>query len=194
MTPPTSPADSPAPATTGPWAYAVAATLLLALLAARAYLPRGESRPSELVPAGLDAGSADVAELEQIPGFGPARARAVVTHRAAYGPVTPGESLDRIPGVGPGTAERARPYLIAPPETLTRKPPPAAKPAKIQAGESPIDINTASESELTRLPGVGATLARRLVDARPFTSVDDLRRVKGIGAKTLENVRPYVTK
>jgi competence protein ComEA len=59
-----------------------------------------------------------------------------------------------------------------------------------------VDLNLASESELQRLPGIGPKMARRIIDERqkkPFGSVDDLRRVSGIGAKTLERLRPFVT-
>jgi competence protein ComEA len=53
-----------------------------------------------------------------------------------------------------------------------------------------VDVNAASESELEGLPGVGPALAARIVADReangPFASTDDLTRVPGIGAKTLE--------
>ena len=46
------------------------------------------------------------------------------------------------------------------------------------------------------LPGVGETLARRIVESRseagPFTELEALRRVRGIGPKTLERIRPYL--
>jgi hypothetical protein len=56
----------------------------------------------------------------------------------------------------------------------------------------PVDLNVASEADLTSLPGVGAVLARRIVEARPFPSVDDLLRVSGIGPQRLEAVRARV--
>ncbi len=59
-----------------------------------------------------------------------------------------------------------------------------------------IDPNTASEEELDRLPGVGASLARRIVAAReeggPFRSLEDLARVRGIGPSTLERLAPHL--
>lgn len=55
-----------------------------------------------------------------------------------------------------------------------------------------IDPNTASSDSLMKLPGVGATLAKRMIEGRPYESLDDLRRVNGIGARTLERIRPHL--
>jgi competence ComEA-like helix-hairpin-helix protein len=63
-------------------------------------------------------------------------------------------------------------------------------------GIAPIDLNLATADELTRLPGVGPALAARILEARaaePFTSVEDLRRVRGVGKSKLERMRPLVT-
>jgi competence protein ComEA len=59
-----------------------------------------------------------------------------------------------------------------------------------------VDVNQASWPELSVLPKVGESLARRIVESReksgPFVDHDDLLRVKGIGPKTLETIRPYL--
>jgi competence protein ComEA len=59
-----------------------------------------------------------------------------------------------------------------------------------------IDINTAPWTEFAALPAVGEVLAKRIVASResqgPFRSHDDLRRVYGIGPRTLERMRPYL--
>jgi competence ComEA-like helix-hairpin-helix protein len=53
-----------------------------------------------------------------------------------------------------------------------------------------ININTASVEQLDNIIGIGPTLAQRIIDARPFSSVDDLARVKGIGnGKTLQKIK-----
>ncbi len=60
-----------------------------------------------------------------------------------------------------------------------------------------LDINQANWIEWTQLPGVGDQLARRIVAYReqngPFQSVDELKQVQGIGSKTLEKLRPWIT-
>ncbi|MCP5000541.1 MAG: helix-hairpin-helix domain-containing protein [Hyphomicrobiales bacterium] len=59
-----------------------------------------------------------------------------------------------------------------------------------------VDINKASWPELAQLPRIGETLARRIVESRetdgPFRDHDDVQRVRGIGPKTLEGIRPYL--
>ena len=60
-----------------------------------------------------------------------------------------------------------------------------------------INVNTATNIELEELPGVGEVIAQAIVDYRtengPFTSVDQLLDVSGIGDATLENIRDLVT-
>ncbi len=59
-----------------------------------------------------------------------------------------------------------------------------------------IDLNTADVAALDTLPRIGPAIAQRIVDWRtangPFSSVDDLLAVSGIGAKTIEALRPLV--
>jgi len=58
-----------------------------------------------------------------------------------------------------------------------------------------IDLNTATEAELTVLPGIGPRLAERIVDDReahgPFASLEELTRVPWIGPRTVEGIIPY---
>ena len=60
---------------------------------------------------------------------------------------------------------------------------------KTQLGN--IDINTATEKELTTVPGIGHVMAARIIATRPFRSADDLKRVSGIGEKKYAQIRPY---
>jgi competence protein ComEA len=67
------------------------------------------------------------------------------------------------------------------------------------AGKDPfgraVNLNTASSTQLEELPGIGPSLADRIIrhrERRPFTSVEQLTSVRGIGPKTLDAVRPLV--
>ena len=59
-----------------------------------------------------------------------------------------------------------------------------------------IDINSASWVEWTQIEGIGEVTAQKIIDDRqangPFRSVKDLLRVKGIGPKKLEMMRPFL--
>jgi endonuclease YncB( thermonuclease family)/predicted flap endonuclease-1-like 5' DNA nuclease len=66
---------------------------------------------------------------------------------------------------------------------------PAADREKI-GPDTKLDINHATRETLLALPGVGPVLSARIMAARPFKSADELRRVKGIGAKRYQQLRP----
>ena len=62
---------------------------------------------------------------------------------------------------------------------------------KAPSPQSLLDLNTAGKKELQSIKGIGPVLAKRIIVGRPYRTVDDLLKVKGIGPKKLENVRPY---
>src|SRR5262245_43389442 len=112
------------------------------------------------------------------------------------------ETLDRAPAPSPResiprrTAARtweAPEATASPPRAIARHDPARGRRARGD-DSTPLDVNLASVAELERLPGVGPALAARIVEARardgPFGSVDDLRRVRGVGGATLERLRP----
>ena len=74
------------------------------------------------------------------------------------------------------------------------KPPEVAKKA-LPTGK--ININTASENELQKLPKVGPAMAKRIIEYRnsvkSFKTLEELRNVKGIGPKIFEQIKPYIT-
>lgn len=65
----------------------------------------------------------------------------------------------------------------------------------LTSGEEKIDINTASQQELESLPGVGPALAERIMTYRaqtPFTSIEDIMNVTGIGEKLFEGMKENI--
>ena len=71
-----------------------------------------------------------------------------------------------------------------------RAPIPAGAPAVEARG---VNINSATQERLESVPGIGPALASRIIAGRPYQSVDDLLRVSGIGERTLESMRPFLT-
>jgi len=62
--------------------------------------------------------------------------------------------------------------------------------------EFQVDVNAAEWPEIMMLPDVGETLARRIVESRelqgPFLAHEDLLRIKDVGPKTLQRIKPYL--
>lgn len=126
---------------------------------------------------------------------------------------TPNQNKPRVQAQLQGQAQMPLPPVtyVQQPQTVTSTPEAstpqtatASQPIATSATRSrskplpsaPINVNSATVADLETLPEVGPALAQRIIDSRnaegPFTSVDDLRRVKGIGPKKLEAIRPYV--
>jgi len=63
---------------------------------------------------------------------------------------------------------------------------------KAKSSQGLLDLNTATEKELQSIKGIGPILAKRIIAGRPYKTVDDLLKVKGIGPKKLEKIRAYV--
>jgi competence protein ComEA len=165
------------------------------------------TRPVELEHR-LDLNHATREELLQLPRVGDRTAERILDsrRRASFAAV---EDLRKVHGVGPATVERLRPLVKVTdeePEVLSKRsgaspagtrltsaaPVSGTKPAKL---DRPININQAGAEELSSLPGIGAKRSAAIIAERDkgrFQSVDDLRRVPGIGKVTLEKLRPYV--
>ena len=60
-------------------------------------------------------------------------------------------------------------------------------------GEVRISINNSNSKDLEDLPSVGPATAQRIIEGRPYNTLEDLLKVKGIGEKTLEKLRPLIT-
>lgn len=88
-----------------------------------------------------------------------------------------------------GACSEAKPSTPSKPSTTATPQPTTAPQPTTPAGGGKVNVNTATLAELDALPGIGDVLAQRIVEQRPYASVNDLHRVSRIPAK----VFPLVT-
>jgi competence protein ComEA len=169
----------------------------------------------------IDLNRANRAELLQLPGVGPKKVEEILAYRRAYGGFRSVEELGNVNGIGPATLDQLRPWVCVEAEDEDEardledgpakgKPKGRKRPvvkkvfnkSRKIAGKKgailkeKININTATAEQLRRLPGIGETRAERIVaerQKRPFQSVDDLMRVRGIKEKIIDGLRPFAT-
>ena len=130
----------------------------------------------------LDPDRATAPELARLPGVGMRMAKEIVADRELRGPFGSADALLRVDGIGPVTVRRLEPFLrFALAGTSTDK---------------RLNLNTATQAELERLPGIGATRARAVLAYRdrsgPFADPRELERVPGIGARLAARLAPLV--
>jgi len=137
----------------------------------------------------LDPNRALGPELARIPGLGSSVAEAIVRYREMEGGFLRVEDLLGVPGIGPVTLARIKPFLEFSGGT----------PRNLRTGwgsDGKLDLNRADAAELEDLPGIGPALASRIVDSRvregPFMRAEDLLRVPGIGPATLKRLQPLI--
>ncbi|MBA2565324.1 MAG: helix-hairpin-helix domain-containing protein [Gemmatimonadetes bacterium] len=137
-------------------------------------------------PSPLDPNLATPAELDRLPGVGPATALRWGRVRLSDGPFIALEDLRRVRGLGPKRLAKLAPHL--------RFRPPAARRARTALDG--MDLNLAKETDLLELPGVGPVLARRIVARRlqigRFRSSSDLDSVPGVGPALLAKLSARV--
>lgn len=154
----------------------------------------------------IDVNTADTAALEQLPGVGPTTARAIVAAR----PFKSVDDLERVPGIGAAKLEELRDRVTvsrrtaektigAAPRTEreralepTGRPSVGTRDAGV-AASGRVNLNTASRAELEALPEIGPVKAQAIIDARPFSSIEDVMRVKGIKEGTFDAIRDRIT-
>lgn len=102
-----------------------------------------------------------------------------------------------FPGVRVPTVTRAN---LPPPRAVEGEAPASAEPRTYPTTTSitplisgRLNLNTATQEQLEALPKVGASLAQKIIEGRPYRSLADLDRVKGVGEATLKTLAPLVT-
>jgi competence protein ComEA len=163
----------------------------------------------------IDLNTASQAELESLPGIGKSAARKIIAAR----PFASADDLSRV-GLTAKTIEKLKPLVTAaavpakagaaatPTATAPAATPgtattPAAKkveaPAKAEApgvklapGEK-VNINTASKEKLDALPEIGPVKAQAIIDNRPFKTIEDIMKVKGIKEGTFGKIKDMIT-
>ncbi len=134
----------------------------------------------------IDPNRATEVELDRLPGIGPSTALRIVEWREQMGGFAGPAGLLAVRGIGPSTLERIENDLDWSTNTKSGG----------QTGTLLLDLNRANRSELEGLPGIGPILAGRILELRAslggFRRLEDLGRVRGVGAGTLEKIRPFV--
>jgi comEA protein len=183
---------------------------LLATLSAGSPLAHRDSAMRQARPLDpherIDVDRASTQELARLPRVGPRLAKVILTDREAQGPFGSLEGLDRVAGIGPGVLKVIAPHVVFsgaggqrdgeavyPRQTSSCLAVPAPQPA---CPAAPLNLNTASLSELDALPGLGPARAAAILQYREqqgsFASVDDLTRVPGLGSAAVARLRQYV--
>jgi competence protein ComEA len=178
------------------------AMLLSTCVATRAQTapPKTASKAKTAAKVVLDLNKATAEELEaDLPGVGPATARKIIAGR----PYTSVDDLAKA-GVSARVIEGIRPHVTLG-STMTDKPTAAtSKSTKVKVAESKVELaketakgkvnlNTAELSALEDLPGIGAATAKAIVEGRPWKSVDELDKIKGLGKNRIAALRDLVT-
>lgn len=147
----------------------------------------------------IDADRATAVQLARLPRIGLALAKTIVAEREATGAFGSLEGLDRVAGIGPGLLRVMEPHLVFSRVPVTAC---AAADCSVPQGPrsglpaAPLDLNSASQSELDGLPGIGPARAKAIIELRErigrFGSVDELGQVSGLGPAALSRLRDRV--
>jgi competence protein ComEA len=149
--------------------------------------------------AAVNINTASQSELETLPGIGPSKAAAILEYRGSNGPFTAVTQLDNVPGIGPATMSNLRELVVLgedgedPAESTESAQSEATTAPSVSTtpdgGSDRVNVNTASQTQLEELPGIGpskaAAIAQYRSDNGPFDSCSALDSVNGIGPATV---------
>ena len=170
--------------------------------------PPTASKPAGVTADGrININTADQRTLEQLPGVGSTIAREIIAAR----PFKNVTELEKINGIGPGRIGLLRDKVTvgartAPVGSATNRSATASRAiTNAGSGQSPekrtaqspatgkVNINTASRDVLDTLPGIGPVKAQAIIDARPFKSVEEVMKVKGIKQGEFNKIKDRIS-
>jgi competence protein ComEA len=144
----------------------------------------------------LDINTATQQELKAVKGVGAATAKKIIDNR-------PYKSLDELSKAGLSAKKIAslKSSVTVGKAAAAPAPAPAAKPGAKKApgatpepaAAAPVDLNKADQAALESLPGIGPALAKKIMAGRPFQSVDDLSRIRGMSKAKIKAIQDQVT-
>jgi competence protein ComEA len=150
----------------------------------------------------IDLNTASPEEIARLPAIGMSLAKRIVANRSSAGPFEGLSDLERVAGVGPALLEKLQ-GSVRFGGVIRRSLPPAPHGPSIGGSVSyagaagPVNVNSASETELRALPGIGPVRARALLayrrDKGPFAAVSELRAVPGFTKSLVKKLEGLVT-
>lgn len=154
--------------------------------------PTASTAPAQIPVVNIN--TASIEELQQLPGIGSAKAMAIVQYRSVFGDFTDINEIKNVNGIGESVFEGIRDHITVgnvSPRPIENTPQAPEEPEEIY-----VDLNTATKSELCKLPGIGEVKAQAIIDYREangdFYSIEEIKNVSGIGDKTFESIREYI--